>query len=107
MLGHVLSRDDLRGECLSAENGQYLPMRSGKSKDWKIQVCLGVRVNKKAIKKPRMAKKSWFYCRRGTHLKIWVIVRKVYIFIFRYLKKEGIVMQQHFLRTVMGFELYF
>lgn len=86
--------------CLSAKNGQskrtvnfsqslkYLPMRSGKSKDWKIETCLGVHVNKKAIKRPEWLKNLDSTAGAEAHyLKIWVIVGKVYIFTFRHLKR--------------------
>lgn len=100
-LGHVFSRVDHRGECLPAKNGhskrignfsqslEYLPMRSGKSKDWKIEACLNLHVNKKAIKRSEWLKNPLDSTAgaEAHYLKIWVIVGKVYIFTFRHLKR--------------------
>lgn len=63
-------------------------MRSDKSKVWKIEACLRVHVNKKAIKRPEWLKNLDSTAGAEAHyLKIWVIVGEVYIFTFRHLKR--------------------
>lgn len=55
---------------------------------WKIEACLGLCINKKAVKRLKWLKIPLLLATDVYYLKIWVTVEKVYPFAFRHLKED-------------------